>query len=438
MKKISGDPNPRLIRIRPGRARQVYRGVAIVSITVAYGAWSLLAAFFLTLRKGRATGRRSVYHNFVLLLQRLGPTFVKFGQIMSTRRDALPSALCDEMAVLHDAVIPMKQSEIHRALVAAYGGDAPFRGDQLQAVAGGSIAEVFRTNLHDGREVAVKLQRPDIELRMKADLALMDALSRMVERLPKCRGMPMGDLVAYTASVILGQLDFAREAEGLSCLRTCLSAVPGVTVPAVVRAASRQGCLVMEFIPGLDRNNVEKYTSEERKMLAMTSLLAVRQMIFVDGFVHCDLHPGNLYVTQNGRIAILDAGFSVSLPEKVRRLIAEFFTELSAGNGRRCAEIIIESAVKPRPRSQLDHFVETVAALVETATATSGPQFAMMNFGNALFDLQREFGLYAESAFVFPLIAMAVVESTVRAISPGLDFLELGRAGADRLPLQPA
>lgn len=413
----------------PGPARVLFRGLTIVSTMLVYLSYSTLAALMKTVTQGRNAGRRSFYRNFVRMLQRLGPTFVKFGQIMSARRDALPSDLCDEMRVLHDAVTPLRASEIRRALVKAYGesSDLPFRAEELQLVASGSVAGVFRAHWRDGSEVAVKLQRPMIEVRMKADLALLEALVRVTERLPKCQGMPLGDLMGYVSTVILGQLDFEREADSLSRLRKTLTAIPGVKVPAVLAEACRRGCLVMEFIPELDGSNVERYSLEERRMLAMTALAAARQMIFVDGFVHCDLHPGNLYVNRSGEVVIVDAGFSVLLPDKVRRLMAEFFSALARSDGRRCAEVIIESAVQSKASSDLDAFVESVVALVEAQTGATAPPFAMMSFGNALFDLQREFGLYAESDFAFPLIAMSVIESTARAFSPGLDFRELGR-----------
>jgi ubiquinone biosynthesis protein len=308
-----------------------------------------------------------------------------------------------------------------------------FHRDQLALVASGSIASVFYALWHEGGGVALKLQRPGIARLMMADLSLLEGMVRLAERLPKCEGMPLGDLMAYVSKAILGQLDFSREAENLARLRKGLSAIPALRVPAVVEEASVPGCLVMEFIPGLDAHNAEMHSPGTRRRLAMTALQAVRQMIFVEGFVHCDLHPGNLYVTREGEVVILDAGFSAQLPDRVRRLISEFFAALFRGNGRRCAEIIIESAVRIQPGTDLESFIGAVAALVERQAGPGAGAFAMMDFGNSLFDLQREYGLYAESDFVFPLMSLAVIESTVRGLSPDLDFKELGRmAGVQR------
>ncbi len=420
---------------QPARARSQARPglpgrALVIALTSAlYLSVGVFLAVPLWLARGRTAGLRRLFRTVTLLLQRLGPTFVKLGQIMSVRRDALPPALCEELAVLHDAVTPMTPPEIRRALGDAYAArpEPPFRYDQLTAVASGSIASVFRAPWREGLEVAVKLQRPGIARVMEADLALMQAFVRLAERLPKCKGMPLGDLTAYVSTAILGQLDFEREATNLRRLRSDLASIPGIQVPSVVEEASVLRCLVMEFIPGLSASNVAMHTPETRARLAVAVLYAVRQMIFVHGFVHCDLHPGNLYVTREGQVVILDAGFSAHLPDPVRRLIAEFFTQLSAGNGRRCAEIIIESAANRPQRSDLESFVSAVVALVQSQAGPANPGFAMMRFGNSLFDLQREYGLYAQSDFVFPLMSLAVVESSVKMLSPELDFQEFGR-----------
>jgi ubiquinone biosynthesis protein len=414
---------------RPGPLWLVWRCLAIAANAAFCAVPAVPVTLAIFVVKGRAAASRHLYRSLARLLQRLGPTFVKFGQIMSSRRDALPPALCEELSVLHDSVTPMNEKQIRRALASAYGaGDnAMFRPERLMLVASGSVASVFYARWRDGGAVAVKLQRPGIARLMLADLRLMEMMVRLAERLPKCQGMPIGDLTAYVSQAILGQLDFVREAANLSRIRRSLSTIPHLVIPAVVGEVSVPGCLVMEFIPGLDARNAELHSGATRRRLAMTALAAVRQMIFVDGFVHCDLHPGNLYVTRDGNIVVLDAGFSVQLPDRVRRLIGEFFMELSRGNGRRCAEIIIESAVRVQPATELEKFIAAVSALVHDHAGPGAEPFAMMDFGNALFDLQREYGLYAESDFVFPLMSLAVIESTVRALCRDLDFTELGR-----------
>lgn len=414
---------------RPGRIRMLTRGAVVTVEAIAYLLPSTLSGMAVAAVRGRQAGRAHRYRRVRRLLERLGPTYVKFGQIMSGRRDALAPALCDELSVLHDAVAPMSRRQARRALAAAYGPDLDLLFDHLDLtpVASGSIACVYRAVLHDGRVVALKLRRPGISTSMATELALLESVARVAERLPKCQGMPVGDLTAYLCVAILGQLDFEREARSLSDLRQCLAHIEGVRVPALVPEASRPACLAMEFIEGLDVANMTLHPSDVRERLAVTTLEAASQMLFVDGFVHCDLHAGNLYVTPEGEIVILDAGFSARVPDEVRALMAEFFLRMAQGDGRRCGEIILASAAALRPGLDVDGFVDAVGALVAAKAGPEVRDFTMMSFGNDLFDLQRDFGLYAKSDFAFPLMSLGTIEATVRMISPSVDFQAVGR-----------
>jgi ubiquinone biosynthesis protein len=398
------------------------RGLGILGI-LFFGAVPLtISVAAVALFQGRERGRLRLYSGAVRLIQRLGPTFVKFGQIMSCRRDVLPQGFCDALAVLHDAVDPMTDADTRCALSAAY-PDAAIDFD-LQLLASGSIASVFRASFQD-RYVALKLKRIDIEQRMIADLALMEGLVRVAERLPKCRGMPVGDLMHYVSVAILGQLDFEQEAANLTKVRDSLSAVPGVRVPAPIMEASGPGCLAMEFIPGLDASILETLPAATRHQLGETALTVAYQLMFVSGITHCDLHPGNLYATVAGELVVLDAGFCVQLPDRVRQLIGEFFYCLCARKGRRCAEIMIESAAKVGPDVDLEGFRDAVDELVRAQGVAT--VFSMMAFGNQIFDLQQKFGLYAQSEFAFPMMSLAVLEGTVRKLSPDVDFQQLGQ-----------
>ncbi|HEX2028059.1 MAG TPA: AarF/UbiB family protein [Nitriliruptorales bacterium] len=403
------------------------RLVTIIGIVAIRATPALPTMLTLRVVRGRDAATRYRYRWAVDLIQALGPTFVKFAQIGSTRRDAMPAALCDELSVLHDAVIPMSSRARARALRRAFGGrlEEEFAEVEERPLASGSIACVYRATLLDGRRVALKVRRPNIERRMAADLALVRGLVRVGERLPKMRGMPMADLVEYISIAVLGQLDFDREARNLERLRAALAPVPDVRVPQLIPGRSTPECLVLEYLPRLHRDTPELLVPEVRARLASTVLAAAHRMLFVEGFVHCDLHPGNVYLTPEGEVVVLDAGYSVQLPEKVRDLIAEFFAGMAAGDGRRCGELVLASAVRVDPDTDVDGFIGAVADLVARA---AGPDndFDMPVFGQAMFDLQRDHGLYAASDFAFPLMSLMVLEGTVRGFWPDVDFQQVG------------
>jgi ubiquinone biosynthesis protein len=397
--------------------------LSVITVVMAGGtAATVLAAMGGLITGGPRRARRVGYHGMVRTLQALGPTFVKFGQTSSTRRDTMPPDLADEMATLHDSVRPMSARKRGRALREAH-IDA-LTEVSAEPVACGSIACVYRGVLADGRLVAVKLKRPGIESRMRADLKLLQGMMRFFERMPKMRGMPMSDLMGYISIAILGQLDFGREARNIARLRSCLSSVGQIRVPAVYPELSTPNCLIFEYLPQLDRKTPLTLPADVRAALADRVLRAANRMMFVEGFVHCDLHPGNVYLTADQRVVILDAGYCVQLPDRVRDLIAEFFACLLDGDGRRCGEIVLESAVNPE-RADAEKFIEGMIAIVEEH---GGPdaKFDMKTFGDAVFKLQQAHRIYAASDFAFPLMSLSVLDGTVRGFSESAEFQQVG------------
>jgi ubiquinone biosynthesis protein len=419
---LTGEPPPDRPPV-PAR-RVLSRFAAIATVSAAGAAMTAVSMLAGLVTGGRAEARRRGYRGLVRTLEWLGPTFVKFGQLAGTRRDALPPGLADELATLHDAVTPLRPREAAEALRrAAVPGLV-----EVDTVpeASGSIAGVYRGVLADGRVVALKVKRPGITARMHTDLALMRAATRRLERLPGLRGMPLADLMGYVGAAIVGQLDFAREARNALRLRECLGAVPRIVVPVVHPELSSPHCLVFDFIAGLDAATPASLPRPVRRELAGWVLRAIHQMIFVNGFVHCDLHPGNVYLTRDERVVILDAGYCVQLSDRVRDLIAEFFASLATGDGRRCGEIVLESAVDPG-RADRERFVADLAAAV-AEHAGPGATFDMRAFGQVVFSLQQRHGIYAVSEFAFPLMSINVADGTIRGFSGDVDIQQVGAA----------
>jgi len=419
----------------------VSRAVHVFALTMT----ALLPAAFIGLMKAAFGGRPAVRRYFFAcvssLLMKLGPTFVKAGQVLSTRRDVLPADLCDELSVLQDSVTPLDHAYTRRAFAEAYMTRESLENPEIsmtdveglfaeigeEPIASGSVACVYRCSLRGEREVAVKLRRPGIERVMTLDLALMRRSAALVARLPAFRGMPVSDVVDRVCDAVIGQLDFAREANSLARLRDNLACVPRVWVPQVHMAESRPCCIVMEYIPYLDPNIAVSCPVAMRKRFAASALTAIYQMLFVDGFVHCDMHPGNLYFTRAGQVVVLDAGFSVQLSERLRRLFAEFFMNMATGRGRRCADIVIESSAGVREDADLEGFIMRMANLVERSHGLSAKEFSLMAFATEMFDLQRKFGIHAAPELIFPLLSLLVIEGTIRELDPDIDFQETAR-----------
>jgi ubiquinone biosynthesis protein len=405
-------------------ARTAYVCVVAAAVLAPAAAGALARAAV----RGRATGRRHLYRRLVHLLTRLGPTFVKAGQVLGTRRDVLPDELCDELSVLHDRVPPLRPSVTGRALREAYDDPAAvFAEIDEEPVASGSVACVYRARLHSGQEVAVKLRRPDAARLTALDITVIQKVAASMARLPVLRDLPVNDVMRHMGDAVLGQLDFAREAASLHRLRANLAIVPRVRVPRVFQDESRPCCIVMEYIPGLNADVPRRQSPAARRQFAASAITSIYQMLFVDGFVHCDMHSGNLYFTERAQVVVLDAGFSVQLSERLRRLFAEFFMNMSIGRGDRCAEIVLESAEGLRGDADPASFRVRMADLVQRNHKVPAKDFSLMAFATEMFDLQRRFGVHAAPELIFPLLSLLVIEGTVRDLDPALDFQETAK-----------
>jgi len=417
-----------------GRGALARRALVVTARVLSGAVRALAGAAVIRLRAGRPAARRHLARRATLTVMRLGPTFIKAGQILGTRRDVLPPVFCDELSVLRDEVAPLSPEQSRTALAGVYGtavGDI-FTEVDYTSIAGGSVACVYRAKLHDGTDVAVKLQRPGIGPVMSADLDLIRRGAAVVARLPAFRGVPVRELVDQLCAAVLGQLDFAAEAQSLIRIRSNLTVLSRVWVPRVLPEVSRPACIVMEYIPELDTGTAERCSIVARRAFAAATLTVMYQMLFIDGFVHCDLHPGNLYFLTSGQVVVLDAGFSAQLTERMRRLFADFFLNMAVGRGRRCAELVIESSLGLRNGADAEGFLVAMAALVERNYGAPAKEFSLIAFATEMFELQRSHGIAAAPDLVFPLLSLLVIEGTVRDLDPDIDFQEMAKPVLNR------
>ncbi|MFV2118589.1 ABC1 kinase family protein [Streptomyces sp. Act-28] len=354
----------------------------------------------------------------------LGPAFVKAAQILSTRADVIPEHIARVLSTLHDQVRPLPLGaglryfgpELRRALRDEH--DLAARSP----VAAGTIACVYRAELKDGRAVALKVRRPGIAALLTADLTVMSGIARLAAVLPPLRGVPVADIVRQLAASLHGQLDFHRERESLRLLRTNLADEPDVRVPEVYEDLCGPEVLVMEYLPDLHRPGPAAADAQS----AVTALRAAYRMLFLDGFVHCDLHPGNLVCGPGRAVTIVDAGFTVRLTPHAREKFTGFFDAMSRADGKTCADIVLSTA-RTGPRTDTAAFRRDLAVLVESHSGATAAEFDLMSFATRLFALQRRHGLHADPQFVFPILSLLVLEGTVRELGPHLDFQTIAR-----------
>ena len=272
----------------------------------------------------------TVYERIRLAIEELGPTFVKFGQIMGTRTDVLPAELIAELKKLQDHVKPVPFDEILPIIEECCPRhDEIFREIDKTPVASASIAQVHRAVLMDGTRVALKIQRPGIGDVIGTDLSLLQSMAERAEQVfPEARIYNPTGMVKDFAQQIQKELDFLKEARTSDRMRENFRDVPGIHFPKISWEFSSSRMLVMEFVEGVRIDNLEEIIAMgfDPHEIGKRGFHAYLKMIFEDGFFHGDPHPGNLLVTKDGTIVVLDFGIAGTIrPEKRQNFINFLF-----------------------------------------------------------------------------------------------------------------
>ncbi|MDO9539520.1 MAG: AarF/ABC1/UbiB kinase family protein [Methanocalculus sp.] len=264
----------------------------------------------------------SVSERIRLALEELGPTFIKFGQIMSTRRELFPPDLIDELLKLQDRVPALPFSQVQCVLDEGIPNwNELFLSIDPVPIAAASLSQVHRGLLSDGTVVAVKIQRPDIEELIETDLLILSSLAERLEVIfPDIRIFNPIELVRDFSRQIRKELDFTRDGKNAERIRRNMATLPGISVPKIFWEASSRRVLTMEYIKGVRIDNTESIRGMGLwpKEIAQTGFSAYLKQILVDGFFHGDPHPGNLLVMKNGDLVFLDFGICMVLRPKRR------------------------------------------------------------------------------------------------------------------------
>jgi ubiquinone biosynthesis protein len=266
----------------------------------------------------------SVYERMRHVLEDLGPTFVKFGQILSTRREMISQEMFEELSKLQDKVAPLPFEDI-RPVVEEYCGpiDQAFRCFETEPFAAASISQVHKAMLHDGTIVAVKVQRPGIAAQIETDLPLFLKMAERIEKLsPESRVYNPKAMVHEFSVQIRKELDFTREGRNAEILAAGMADIPEIKVPKIFWRFSGERVLTMEFVRGCRIDDIETIRSYgvDPVHIADVGFHAYIRQIFRDGFFHADPHPGNLLVSPEGQLIFLDFGMMVLVRPERRKI----------------------------------------------------------------------------------------------------------------------
>ena len=306
--------------------------------------------FRLVLRHRHAAGNAAVApqdaERLARDLETRGPTFIKLGQLLSTRADLLPAPYLAALSRLQDRVEPFDFADARRIVEGELGAalDAPFGSFDPQPIAAASLGQVHRATLHDGRLVAVKVQRPDINAEVDADLAALADIAAFLDRHTELGARySFCELVAQFRKSLLAELDYRQEAANLRVLARHLAQFTSIVVPRPIEAFTTGRVLTMEYVPGTKVMQIPAADGNGlRHRLGCELVRAYLHQIVVDGFFHADPHPGNVLITADGRLALLDLGMVGHLSARVQERLLELMMAVADGRADEAADTIVE------------------------------------------------------------------------------------------------
>lgn len=364
------------------------------------------------------------------LLEDLGPIFVKFGQILSVRRDLLPEALIHELSRLQDAVPPFDGHHARLIIEKAYGGpiEEHFAEFDETPLASASIAQVHCAKLHDGTEVIVKVVRPDIRDVIVRDVALLQFIAARAEQhWPEARRLRPMDVVEEYQATLLDELDMLREAASASQLRRNFEASELLYVPEIHWGLTRPNVLVMERIRGIPVNDISALEAAhvDKKVLAERGVEIFFKQVFVDNFFHADMHPGNIFVEQGSpeepRYIAVDFGIMGTLSPNDKRYLAENFVAFFNRDYRRVAELHIESEWVPR-ETRVDQFEAAIRSVCEPIFERPLKEISFGHLLVRLFQTARRFNMEVQPQLVLLQKTLLNIEGLGRQLYPDLDL----------------
>jgi ubiquinone biosynthesis protein len=400
------------------------RALAILGFALLHGARFLVGWIALCAALRPRARRREWFATCVLALFRsLGATFIKVGQILSTRPDLLPTHLVRALERLQDDVGPFPYPAVEATLRAELGQppERLFAELERDPIASASVAQVHRARLLDGRVVAVKVRRPGIEAIVDFDLAVMRAFARLLELVPSIKLLAPVESVAEFGRGIRMQLDFTVEAANNRRFREHFAGDPDVVFPPLVAELCTRQVLTMQFIEG---TKILKWraTRADPKRLAAIGFRVLLKMIFEDGFVHADLHPGNLLITPAGGIAILDLGLVAELDEPHRTAFARYFAAWAQGDGATVARIMTGMS----PSKSIRDYPGFERAISEFIERYRGKRLGEVELARVMFDMMsilRRYRVRADPTFTLVNIAIAVTEGIGKQLDPDVDLM---------------
>jgi ubiquinone biosynthesis protein len=425
---------------RKGR-RRFARYRRIVSTLVAYGFGEIVyqtgvgKLLYVLSRPFRSRHRRegatkqeaTTWVRMRMVIEHLGPTFIKLGQILSNRPDLIPRPLQQELARLRDDVPPFPAGEAIKIIERELGRpvEVLFHDFNEQPIAAASVAQIHRATLPGGEAVVVKVQRPGLDELAQVDVEILKELAGLIERhFPETRRVSPRDIAAEFEQGIRQELDFMREASAIERFAGQFHGDDGIKVPKVYRAYGGKRVLTMEFMEGRRMSELldagPKDEEEGARIAAIGADLTLKQ-IFTYGYFHADPHPGNILVLEDGKLCYVDFGLTGNLIQRDREVVSDLLISMIGQNEQKAAKAVIRLAGS-RDYQAAQKIEREIAQLIDRFQTAQAGDYSFTSLLGEVIEVLVDVGLRLPSDLFLLVKTLMTIEGVATGLDPNFDF----------------
>ena len=419
-------------------SKNILRLITIQRILVGYRLDELLDKvpvlksfkYFFILLPRKISKNSSIGERIRRALEELGPIFVKFGQVVSTRRDLLPEEIADELAKLQDQVTPFSKSQAQEILNTAYDKsiDQIFKKIDDEPLAAASIAQVHSAKLTDGKNVIIKILRPDIQVQIEKDISALYIIARSLESFwSESEQVKPTEIVKEYEKTIINELNLKREAANAARLKKNFSKSEMLYVPEIYWDYCRTNILVQERIYGTPIRDIDTLKKQKTniKALAENGVEIFFTQVFRHNFFHADMHPGNIFVQvedpESPKYAAVDFGIIGTLTKDDQYYLAENFLAFFEGDYNKIAQLHIDSGWVPS-ETRVDEFEIAIRTVCEPIFNKPLSDISFANVLISLFNTARQFNMEVQPQLILLQKTLFNIEGLGRQLYPELDL----------------
>lgn len=370
--------------------------------------------------------RRSIY----LFLKLAGPAFIKLGQTLATRPDLVGEPLAKILANFQDNLKPFSAKKVTDILQKEFGEnfDKRFIEFDYTATASASIAQVHKAKLDNGKIVAIKILRPNIDKIVARDIATLDLIIKIISLFSEFLAKSFSDINLILKSAAKSELNLLKEAENAKRLKHNLQGLEGFYVPEVYIDYSTKKVLTIEWINGIPFSDKLKISASnfDKKKIAQNLVISYFTQVYSDGFFHADMHPGNLFLMKNGDIGVVDFGIMGEIDKKTRIAVAEIFIGFLNKDYKRVAQIHIKTGLVPKDVS-VDELALSCQKIGETIVGSAIKDVSLAQLLAYLIAMTREYKMSTKPELLLLQKTLLLVEGVGVMIDEDLNMWELAR-----------